>query len=42
VLLVGRDKIDGFEADQWHAALDKAGYPKSAPPGSKPAPAAAQ
>lgn len=40
VLVVGSDKIDGFEAGQWNAALDRAGYPKSAPPGSKPAPAA--
>jgi glutaredoxin len=40
VLLVGSDKIDGFEAGQWQAALDRAGYPKSAPPGRKPAPAA--
>jgi glutaredoxin len=36
VLLVGSDKIEGFEAGQWQAALDRAGYPKSAPPGSKP------
>ena len=48
VLVVGSDKIDGFETGQWQAALDRAGYPKSAPPGSKrpvppaaPAPAAA-
>ena len=40
VLVVGSDKIDGFEAGQWQAALDRAGYPKSAPPGSKPAAAA--
>ena len=39
VLVVGSDKIDGFEAGQWSATLDRAGYPKSAPPGSKPAPA---
>ena len=31
VLVVGSDKIDGFEAGQWQAALDRAGYPKSAP-----------
>jgi glutaredoxin len=37
VLVVGNDKIDGFESGQWQAALDRAGYPKSAPPGSKPA-----
>jgi glutaredoxin len=30
VLLVGSDKIEGFEAGQWQAALDRAGYPKSA------------
>jgi len=41
VLMVGSDKIDGFETGQWQAALDRAGYPKSAPPGSKPVPAAA-
>lgn len=38
VLVVGNDKIDGFESGQWHAALDRAGYPKSALPGGKPAP----
>lgn len=38
VLVVGKDRIDGFETTQWQAALDRAGYPKSAPPGSKPAP----
>jgi glutaredoxin len=41
VLVVGSDRIDGFEADQWNATLDRAGYPKSAAPGSKPATAAA-
>lgn len=41
VLVVGASKIDGFEAGQWQAALDQAGYPKSAPPGYKPAPQAA-
>ena len=41
VLVVGSDKIDGFETGQWQAALDRAGYPKSAPAGRKPAPAAA-
>ncbi len=39
VLVVGSDKIDGFETGQWQAMLDKAGYPKSRPPSS---PAAAQ
>ena len=40
VLVVGSDKVDGFESGQWQAALDRAGYPKSAQPGRKPAPAA--
>ena len=39
VLVVGSDKIEGFEAGQWQAALDRAGYPKTALPGHKPAPA---
>ncbi|MHB1188062.1 glutaredoxin family protein [Thiobacillus sp.] len=39
VLFVGKEKIDGFESTLWHAALDRAGYPKSALPGRKPAPA---
>ncbi|PKO62596.1 MAG: glutaredoxin family protein, partial [Betaproteobacteria bacterium HGW-Betaproteobacteria-17] len=30
VLVVGSDKIDGFETGQWQAMLDRAGYPKSA------------
>ena len=38
VLVVGSDKSDGFETGQWQAMLDRAGYPKSAPPGRKPAP----
>jgi glutaredoxin len=38
VLLVGSEKVEGFEAGRWHAALDRAGYPKSASPGSKPVP----
>ena len=38
VLFVGSEKIDGFESSLWHAALDRAGYPKSALPGRKPAP----
>ncbi len=37
VLVVGADKVDGFEAGQWQGALDRAGYPKVAPPGKKPA-----
>jgi glutaredoxin len=38
VLVVGSDKIDGFETEQWQSALDRAGYPKSVLPGRKPAP----
>lgn len=38
VLRVGSDKVEGFEAGRWQAALDRAGYPKSASPGSKPVP----
>ena len=41
ILLVGGDKLEGFAAGPWQAALDRAGYPKSAPPGRKPAPATA-
>lgn len=40
VLVVGADKIEGFEAGQWQAALDRAGYPRSALPGRKPTPTA--
>jgi len=40
VLVVGSERIDGFEAGQWQAALDRAGYPK-APSGGKPETAAA-
>jgi hypothetical protein len=39
--LVGKDKVDGFETGQWQAALDRAGYPKTPPPGYKPKPVAA-
>lgn len=38
ILLVGSEKIEGFSAGQWQAALDRAGYPKSALPGRKPVP----
>ncbi len=37
VLVVGQEKIDGFETGQWHALLDKAGYPKTPLPGSSAA-----
>jgi len=39
VIVIGKDKIDGFETTQWQTALDNAGYPKSAQPGHKPTPA---
>lgn len=32
VMFVGSEKLDGFQAEQWQAALDRAGYPKSAKP----------
>jgi glutaredoxin len=41
VLMVGSEKLSGFEAEQWQSALDRAGYPKSTQPGRKPASAAA-
>lgn len=41
VLVVGSDKVDGFEAGQWNALLDKAGYPKSPMPGRPASPPAA-
>jgi glutaredoxin len=37
VLVVGNDKIEGFGAAKWQAALDKAGYPQAPAAGSKPA-----
>lgn len=46
VLVIGSEKIDGFEAGQWQAALDRAGYPKTtvtrkpAPTTAAPAPSA--
>jgi glutaredoxin/predicted outer membrane lipoprotein len=40
VLMVGKDKVDGFETGQWQAALDRAGYPKEPAPGYKPEAAA--
>lgn len=39
VLRVGDEKIEGFETSRWQGALDRAGYPKPAFAGSKPAPA---
>jgi len=36
VLAVGKSVNSGFEAEQWNGALDIAGYPKTAPYGSRP------
>ena len=33
-LAVGNKPLKGFEADQWNAALDSAGYPRTRLPGS--------
>lgn len=41
VLVVGTERVDGFESGRWHTALDRAGYPSSAIPGRKLAPPAA-
>lgn len=41
VIVVGKERINGFEPGHWHATLDRAGYPKFALPGRKPAPEAA-
>lgn len=38
MLRVGDEKIEGFETGRWQGALDRAGYPKPAFPGGKPAP----
>lgn len=35
-LKIGRQAMRGFEASAYNNLLDLAGYPKSAPPGSKP------
>ncbi|QJR16874.1 glutaredoxin family protein [Usitatibacter palustris] len=35
-LVVGESKVKGYEEGQWTAALDGAGYPKTALPGSTP------
>jgi glutaredoxin len=34
-LFVGTDKLEGYEEGAWNASLDRAGYPKSPPPGIK-------
>lgn len=38
VLYVGSTQIKGYLASRYDAALDAAGYPRTAPPGSRPAP----
>lgn len=35
-LLVGSDKLEGYEEGAWNASLDRAGYPKSPAPSAKP------
>jgi glutaredoxin len=44
VIYVGSNRIKGYLESEWDSALDIAGYPRSAPPGFKPAarPAAAR
>src|SRR5690349_3347625 len=37
VLLVGSRQLKGYLESDWDAALDGAGYPRTAPPGIKPA-----
>lgn len=46
LLIIGTSTLKGFDEDQWNSALDKAGYPRSAPavkaqaiPPAEPAPA---
>lgn len=39
-LTVGKTLLSGFEAGQWNTELDIAGYPKTAPYGSRPVPPA--
>jgi len=41
VLFVGKTQIKGYLDSQYDAALDAAGYPRTPPPGSKPAATAA-
>lgn len=36
VLLVGSTQLKGYLETSWDAALDNAGYPRTAPPGMKP------
>jgi glutaredoxin len=37
VLYVGSNRIKGYFESEWDSALDFAGYPRTAPPGAKPA-----
>jgi len=37
VLYVGSNRIKGYLEGEWDSALDIAGYPRTAPPGFKPA-----
>lgn len=37
-LTIGRAKFSGFDPDRWSSELDSAGYPKTAPYGSRTAP----
>lgn len=37
-LTVGKTLLNGFEAGQWNSELDIAGYPRTAPYGSRPPP----
>ncbi len=36
LILIGSQRFKGFEPGAWNNLLDLAGYPKSAPPGSRP------
>jgi len=38
VVVIGREHIKGFQAANWNNMLDLAGYPKTAPYGSRPMP----
>ena len=39
VILIGKTKIEGYEAGQWDASFDQAGYPKAGDLLKKPVPA---
>lgn len=42
LLIVGTKQIKGYTETDWDAALDSAGYPKTAMPGTKPQPTSAK